>query len=64
MLGVLTNNKMNDFIKAVQGDRTVAIDSGVSNAHQAVELLRQGKLQECLDAVQEDHTLQGRILVS
>jgi hypothetical protein len=48
---------MNDFIKAVQGDRTVAIDSGVSNAHQAVELLRQGKLQECLDAVQEDHTL-------
>lgn len=48
---------MNDFIKAVQGDHTVVIDSGVSNAHKAVELLRQGKFQECLDAVQEDHTL-------
>jgi hypothetical protein len=48
---------MEDFLKAIQGNTTVAIDASASNAHKAVYLLRGGQLQECLTAVQEDHTL-------
>lgn len=42
---------MDDFLKAVQGNNTVAIDAGASNAHKAVYLLREGQLQECMNAV-------------
>lgn len=45
---------MDDFLKAVQGG-TVAL--GNSNADKAVGLMKEGKLQECLNLAQEDHTL-------
>jgi len=34
---------MENFVKAVQGNYTVAVDTGDSNTNKALELLREGK---------------------